>query len=360
MKITFNRAALSAIVNQAAGVVPGKPPRPVLANLKIAASGDAGVVSATDLEISVQLQVRSLTVHEPGECLVPAARLAAVLREATDEELVLDAAPDSVTVNGAGGEWEMPTEDVGLFPDFPEGAKGIERTMPGASLREALRRTVFATSDEAGRYAMQGVLVEFAESVTRLVATDGRQLAVVEWPGDGETTTGTHVIPEKACKAVKAALDTEGDVRVVLAANEAMFFTDRATVLTRLVEGRYPKWAEVIPKKRKARVPLKVGAFLKAVRQALTMTDAESRRIMFEFGPDKCILRTKGHGKAKVCCPVEYDGEVLETALSGEYVTAFLGVLDPELTITMDFVDGKSPVLFRSGDSYRVVVMPLT
>src|SRR3954471_12788041 len=163
-----------------------------------------------------------------------------------------------------------------------------------------IRRTVFACADEAQRYSMTGVMWELDGGSARLVATDGRRLALAEGVATavgGHTTKGqTPVVPAKAMGLLERNLqdDPEETVRVCLRPNEALFRTGRAVIYSRLVEGRFPDYRLVIPKKHNDRVALQAAPSQAAVRQAAIMTDDDSRRVTFRFAKVKLTLQSQG------------------------------------------------------------------
>jgi len=342
--------------------------KPILRNVKMIAAPDGCTLLATDLELGVRLAVRSVKVDVAGEALLPAGRLVSILREATDEELAIEANPDGSMIRGASVEFELPGENPTEFPDIPTFSDDKYHELTAGTLREMIRRTVFAAATkESARYTMTGVLWEFEEGTAKLVATDGRRLAVASGAAvehGGATTKGqSHVAPTKAMNLLERMLqDDDQPIRICLRPNEALFQTDTATIYTRLVEGRYPNYKEVFPKKQSFKVPLQVGPFLSAVRQAKIMTDEESKKVEFAFSKKKLTLSARGAetGRSKVELPLEYDGKDLKISFDADFVIDMLKVLAPEAPLTLDLVDANSPALFKSGSDYSYVVMPLT
>ena len=213
----------------------------------------------------------------------------------------------------------------------------------------------------------------FARSVRRerdqqaLWDQSGRRLAMMEGAavsqGGHDTKGQTHVVPTKAMQLLERNLaDPEEQVRVCLRPNDALFKTERAMIYSRLVEGRYPPYREVFPKKQTVKVPLVTGPFHAAVRQAAIMTDEESKKVVFSFAKKKLTLKAQGSetGRAKVELPVDYDGKGLDISFDPRFLTEMLRVLEPDAALTLELVDSASPALFRQGDNYSYVVMPLS
>jgi DNA polymerase-3 subunit beta len=128
------------------------------------------------------------------------------------------------------------------------------------------------------------------------------------------------------------------------------------------VEGRYPAYREVFPKKPTSKVPLTVGPFYAAIRQAAIMTDEESKKVVFSFGKKNLTLQASGaeSGRSKVELGLDYDGKAVEIKFDPRFLTEMLRVLEPDTGLSLELVDGNSPALFRNGAEYSYVVMPLS
>jgi DNA polymerase-3 subunit beta len=214
---------------------------------------------------------------------------------------------------------------------------------------------------------MTGVLWELDEEHVRLVATDGRRLALAQGSAlaqGGHNTKGAlPVVPSKAMSLLERNLtDDKEMVQVSLRPNEVLFRTGRAVIYSRLVEGRFPDYRQVLPKKQTVKVPLQVPSFTAAVRQAAIMTDEESKRVVLKFGKGKLTMQAQGAttGRSKVELSIEFDSKGIDISFNPAFLIDMLRVLAPDAELTLEMVDGSSPALFRSGPPYSYLVMPLT
>jgi DNA polymerase-3 subunit beta len=358
---------LLAACQLASAAVTTRDVKPVLRNLKAIADDGRCTLMATDLELGIRLDVQGLTIEEPGEAILPAAKLVAILREARDDQLSIEADPTACVVRGASLEFEMPSEDPAQFPDLPTFAEEKYHEITAGSLREMIRRTVFAAADETARYSMTGVLWELDGNSIRLVATDGRRLALSEGiatPQGGHSTRNQcPIVPTKAMSLLERNLtDDEEAVKICIRPNEVLFRTERAIIYSRLVEGRFPDYKQALPKKQNVRVPLQVPLFQTAVRQAAIMTDEDTKRVTFKFAKNKLTLAAQGAtaGRSKVEIEVAYEAKPIDIGFNPQYLLEMLKVLPPDAELTLDLIDGNSPALFRSGTQYMYLVMPLT
>jgi DNA polymerase-3 subunit beta len=269
--------------------------------------------------------------------------------------------------------FEMPGYPANEFPDLPafeDGGRYHEVT--AGDLRKMIRRTSFAADKkDSTRFALSGVLWEAEGKTARLVATDSKRLAVCEGPatlhGPAETTKGSHLVPAKTMSLLERNLTDDGElVRVALRPNEAMFQTERAMIYTRLVEGRYPPYRDILSQTRKQanlKINLPVESFLSRVRQAAIMTDDESKRVDLNFEKGKITMKARGAetGSSEVVMTLpEYDGDAVTIAFDPQYVVEFLRALEGEPSVLLEMCDGTKPALFQCGDSYKYLVMPLS
>ncbi|HEX7448882.1 MAG TPA: DNA polymerase III subunit beta, partial [Pirellulales bacterium] len=239
--------------------------------------------------------------------------------------------------------------------------------LPARFLRELIRRTVFATDVESSRYALGGVLIELTADKVVAVGTDGRRLAMMEGPAKGvsghQTGDNTTIIPTKAMHFIERALvDGDAEVQLAARANDVLVKTPRTTFYSRLVEGRFPKWRDVFPRRVDAtKIELVVGPLHSAVRQAAIVTDEESRGVDFSFADGKLVLsgRSATVGQSRVELPVAYEGAPIVITLDPRYLIDFLKVLDPEKNFTLELKDAESAAVCSTDDGYGYVIMPL-
>lgn len=367
MKVTCERDKLSAAFQLAAAVAPARSPKPILQNVKLEVGKDGAVLTATDLEVGVRTTVAGVTADAPGSALLSTQRFGQILRESGDAILKIETDGRSTIVRGERSEFRLPAENPDEFPAVAQFTEAGYLDVPARLLRELIRRTVFATDNESSRYALGGVLLEFAGGELTAVGTDGRRLAVMKGPanavGGYKGGEGTTIVPTRAMQFIERSI-TDGDAEVQIASrgNDILVRTPRAVMYSRLVEGRFPKWRDVFPKREGSKkIPLVVGPVYQGVKQAAIVTSEESRGIDFTFGEGKLVLsgRAAETGQSRVELPIAYDGPNVTIALDPRYVGDFFRVLDTEKNFTLEIKDGDSAAIFSTDDGYGYVVMPL-
>ena len=368
MRIVCHREGLLNACQLASAAVAARDVKPVLRNIKAIVDDDKCTLMATDLELGIRLEVRGIKVEETGDAILPASRLLAILRESTDEELTIEAGPDKCVVKGHTNEFDMPGEDPAAFPDVPAFAEEKYHELRAAVVRDMIKRTIFAAATEGQvRFgATTGILWELEDERAALIATDGRRLAMMTagaQPHGGHTTHGQMpVVPTKAMTLLDRNLTQPDEmVKISIRANEVLMKTERAMIYSRLVEGRFPNYKQVIPQKHTHRVPITVGPFMSAVGQAAIMTDDESKRVRFQFAKKKLTLRAQGaeSGQSRVELPIDYDGKGLEISFDPKFVNEMLRVMEPDSAMTLDMTESSAPAVFRSEPNYLYVIVPL-
>lgn len=369
MKLHCHRPSLSAAFGIVGGVVPSRTPRDILKNVRLAADGETATLTGTDGEVGIRYAISGVEVEKPGETLLPAQRVMSILRELTEEQLTIEVEEGKVRIASGHSEFRLSPEDPAEFPPVADFDQEAYFAVPGDALREAIRRTLFATDVESTRYALGGVLVEPGKEGLTLAATDSRRLAVVEVgcsrcgdPGGGPTAGA--VIPSKAMSLIERSVAgaEDADVWIALRNNDVLVKSGNGTIVSRLVEGRFPKYRQVIPAESPIAIDLVAGPFHSAVRQAQIVTSDESRGVDFTFGDGNLTLQSQAAdiGASRIEMPIGYDGEPLTITFDPKYVADFLRVLDPETGFALSLSDGDSQAVARVGDGYIYVIMPLS
>jgi DNA polymerase III subunit beta len=367
MKATCERDKLLHAFQMAASVAPARSPKPILQNVKLEATPEGAILMGTDLEVGIRVEVLGFTVEAPGSVVLPRDRFGKILTESSDEKLDIESDGRKVLVRGQRSEFQLPSENPDEFPSVLAFEEKKYHEMPARFFREVVRRTVYATDNESSRYALGGVLIELSATSLTAVATDGRRLARQEGPAKsvGGHVSGDNmtIIPTKTMQLIERALaDNEENIQLATRDNDVLLRSGRATIYSRLVEGRYPKWRDVFPRREgMSKIELCAGPFYAAVRQAAIVTSEERRGVDFTFGGGKIILAGHGAelGESHVEMPIAYDGADVLITLDPRFLTDFLQVLDPQQNFTLELRDAEAAAVFSTEDGYAYVVMPL-
>lgn len=365
MELIFKKELLANALQVVGGVVPARTPKDVLKNTKLIVEGGTAVLMGTDTEIGMRHNITEVETGSSGEVLLPTQRLMSILREVSSPDVRLTVDEQLLEVSAGQSEFRLPVEDPRDFPDVaPFDAENCY-CISGHALKTAIKRVIFAVDDESARYALGGVYMELTPNQIVLAATDSRRLAVVELPSSsrGEVPEKQSVvIPRKAMTLLERSI--EGDETEILIApgeHDAVFSAGNSMIYTRLVEGRFPNFRDVLPSNLPICIDLLAGPFHSVVRQSQIVTSDESRGVDFEFDGGLLTLKSRAAdvGESKVQIPVDYSGEKLAIMFDPRFVSEFLRVLDPESTVQLWLIGGEDPAVFSSGEQYRYVIMPL-
>lgn len=367
MKISCDREKLASAFQLAASIAQSRSPKEILHNVKIEVGNDKTTLMATDMESGLRIDVEGIEVLSDGKALLNVGRVGQILKESNDERLSIESDETQVLFKGQYSEFKLPSANPDEYPTVVGFEEEKYHEISARLFKELVRRTSFSTDPDSTRFALGGILLELTGEEVLAVGTDGRRLAKMSGKGSSigghETTGSTTVIPVRAVTLMERSIGDKDDVvHVASRGNDVLIRTNRCTMYSRLVEGRYPNWRQVIPSRNESiKINLTVGPFHNVIRQAAIVADQESRGLLFEFGGGTLLLsaKTADLGQSRVELPIDYDGEMIGLKLDYRFITDFLRVLEPDAQITLDIVDSKSAALFTTEDGYAYVVMPM-
>jgi DNA polymerase-3 subunit beta len=373
MKIRIGRDELLTGLQRVQGVVEKRNTMPILSNILLEAKQDGAEIVATDLEIGMRGLYKA-TVQKPGGITVSARKLYEIIKELPDGEVELTSGENNWTTIQAG---KSQFKVVGLpstdYPALPSIEREGLTPLAGAGLLELIRKTLFAAGDNDARYILNGLLVTLITSekktTLRLVGTDGHRLAVAEQDlgkagAKGAPQEIKAIIPKKAAYEMQRLLEESGDGEPLIGfTKNLMIFRKSGLLLTsRLMEGNYPNYQQVIPKESNKKIIVnrlqlesalrRVSVLSKDKANAVKLSLASGRLTLFSSNPD--------YGEATEEMSAQYDGEALNTGFNARYLLDVFGVMDGEkLSLQMD--SPLSPCLIQEAETpgFKCVVMPI-
>jgi len=365
MKVQFNRAALAEALGLLTSVVPGRTPKPVLRCVRIIADEKEVRIFATDLEVGINYLVSEVQIEEGGETIIPADRLAAVVRESVDEVLSLQAAEGTCEIKGADSHFTIYGQQASQYPAVPgfDGAADMEIGLE--NLQAGIEQCLFATAKESTRYALNGVLWEIKGKKLSLVATDGRRLVrtrvnLASAPKE-KLAAAKIIVPAKTMALLDKIGGSDKDTAVVkLVDNQILISCANVVISSNLVEGNFPKYEDIIPTDYDKRLTLPTEAVLSAVRRSALLTSDESRGIKLSIGKETLVFsgRAPETGDARVDMAIDYKDEPIEIGFNPQFLIDVLRVIK---TPNFDLELGQQdrPGLIRSGKDFLYVLMPI-
>lgn len=365
MKVEFNRAAFSDALGLLTSVVPSRTPKPILRCVRVTGSEKDVRVFATDLEVGINILVSEVQVKEPGDIVIPADRLAAIVRESSDEVLSLEAKEGACEIKGADSQFTIYGQEAEQYPVVPgfEGGADIEVAL--GTLQAGIAQCLFAAAKESTRYALNGVLWEIGGKKLTLVATDGRRLArsrvsLASAP-DKKAAAAKMIVPAKAMSLLdKIGASDKDVVAVKLVDNQVVVSCANVVISSNLVEGNFPKYEDIIPTDYDKRLTLPTEAVLSAVRRSALLTTEESKGIKLSIGKGAMVFsgRAPETGDARVEMPVNYEGEPIEIGFNPQFLVDVLRVIKAK-EFDLELGQQDRPGLIKSGANFLYVLMPI-
>ena len=366
MKIQCNRAALHEAIQLASSIVPARTPKQILqcACLRAEEEGQVFEVLATDGDITLNYRVSQVQIEAQGSVVLPADRLAAILHESLDETLTLELKDSTCEVLGKGSRFHIygfPPED---FPVVDIVEQDSPLLIQAAVLRRMIRMSTFAAAKEHSRYAINGVLWEQRGKKLRMVATDGRRMAQIDGnlAGSPGEQSCTAIVPAKAMLIAERILtDADEKVRISISENQIVLATARGRISANLVQGRFPKYSDVIPSGCDKMAQLDTEMVRSGVRRAALLTNEHSKGVLLAFSPGELCLTssTPETGDAEVKIEARYEGAELKIGFNPQYILEALRVIE-EPEVVLEFIDEAKPGLLRAGKDFLYVLMPVT
>ncbi len=361
MKFKIIRSKFLEGLKSVQNIVAGKGSLPVLQNVLIEASGSKITLTTTDLDISIRSMVEC-EVSDPGKTTLPVKLLFSLISKAAEGAVEVEVDPEQrASISAGSAKYKLAGLPDSDFPRLPEDADEYRYNLSQQVIREMLRKTAYAASQDDTRRTLKGVLMSFKDGKLTMVATDGRRLALVEneveFPASAERDI---VLPFKAVQELQRALAGEGDVTVMVQTSQICFKFGNVTIYSKLMEEAYPNYMQVIPKECAEHVTVDRQLLLNALERAsvMTMDEAHSTKLVFDGGTLTVASAASDIGEAKDEVPIKYAGERMEIMFNPNYVMDPLKAIDDD-EVTINFNNGHSPAVIKCSIPFLYVLMPL-
>jgi DNA polymerase-3 subunit beta len=366
MKISITKEQLSNGLQAVQNVVATRTTLPVLSNVLLRAQGDRLELTATDLDISVTTAVPA-TVKKPGATTLPAKKFFGIIRELGPQDIDLDTDDKNhTTIQSGSSYYKINGLGADEFPAEQPIAESRTINLPQEKFKGLLRKTSFAISTDETRFVLNGILLSLKEHNVTMVATDGRRLALayeeVDVPG---TSQGECIVPTKAINELNRLLSAKGDIEVKIGPNKVSFAlsaegANPVTIVSKLIEGNYPNYKQVIPGETKERVTLNRDEFHAALRRAELMTSEKSHSVKLTFRKNSLEItaNTPEVGEARESIAVNYKGPDMAIAFNPGYLMDPLKALADD-EVYLELIDDLSPGIVKTHAPFLYVIMPM-
>ena len=366
MKLQFNRVALAEALGIITAVVPSRTPKPILRCVRLTASERDVHMFATDLEVGLNFLISEVQVERPGDAVLDADRLAAIVRESSDDILSLELSEETCYITGKDSRFTIYSQDPQQYPNRVEFVGDPDIEMDLGDLQTATKQVLFATAKESSRYAINGVLWEIKGKKLSLIATDGRRLARSRVNLSGtpnpEIAKQRMIVPAKTMGLLeRIGLDDGEVVAVKLTGNTFIMRSMRVVISSNLVEGSFPKYEDIIPTDYKNKLQLNTAATLSAIRRAALLTNEDSKGVKLALSKESLVFtcRAPEMGDAEIAMGIEYKGEPIEIGFNPQFLVDALKIIRED-SFELQLGQADRPGLIKSGANYMYIVMPVS
>lgn len=369
MKTRLPRQALLDAMASIASLTGGRTTKPILACVKLTTTNEDVELTATDGEASLRMNVPALSMEKTGEVVVSAERLLGIVREMPDVEITLEADDRHCHIAGESSQFKIFVQNAADFPPVPTFGEDVDLTVDGAQLWRMIGMTLYAAARETSRYAINGILWEKRGDKLFLIATDGRRLARAGGKvKQAEAEDFQAIVPAKAMgvfeKVFSKPRDNDDwliDIRVM--PNQMLFRRGSTMLATALVEGRFPKYEDVIPSEHKRRAKIERAELHAAIRRAALLTTDDARAVRLGFDKGKLIMQSQSpdQGEARVEMPIDFDDEPVAIGFNPNFLADALKVLPYEVVffeLQEDFNPGV--ICAEDKNEFLYVIMPVS
>jgi DNA polymerase-3 subunit beta len=366
MKLTIAKDQIIGGLQAVQNIVGVRTTLPILSNVLLRATEGRLELTATDLDVTIASTVEA-QVGKPGATTLPVKKLFSIVRELATPELELEVDDKNCCSLRAGASFfrinGLAAEE---FPPIPKIADKKHVTLPQDKLKGMLRRTAFAVSTDETRYVLNGIFCSLKEHKVTLVATDGRRLALTDEEVDITSESQAEIIvPTKAISELGRLLQEKGEVKITITDNQVAFSLKNESglnvlVISKLVDGTYPNYRQVIPAESKERIALVREELLQALRRAEIMTSDKSNSVKLAFSKNSLAItaNTPEVGEARESLAINYKGKDFGIAFNPSFLLDALKALDTD-EVFLELTDELSPGVLKINGPFLYVIMPM-
>jgi DNA polymerase-3 subunit beta len=360
MKIQTKKEILLNGIQIVQNIITSKSTLPILSNILLETQQDSLRLTATDLDIGISCVI-PVDVQEPGAITVPAKKFGEIIRELpTDDVAVTSKKNNLVVIDTENCQFKimgLPREE---FPRLPEFKDREVVKLEQLELKQTLNLTSFAASTDETRYILNGILFQIKNNNLVLVATDGKRLAIIEKKIPIPLNSDVYVIiPSKTIHELMRNLNEEGQVSVVLGTNQVLFDLGTVVIISRLIEGEFPDYQQVIPPPSDNKIKINRELFLLGIRRASLLATPDYQAVKLEVFRNKLVVSksTPDVGESREEIPITYQGKEMVIGFNPAYIIDVLKNLS-QGEVEFELTDSEKPGVLRM-DGYIYIVLPM-
>ena len=360
MKFKVEKDILLNGIQVVQNIITSKSALPILSNILIEAQQDSLRLTATDLDVGISCVI-PVETQEIGAITIPAKRFSDIIKELPlDNVNVATKKNNQVNITTDLCEFKIMGLAREEFPKLPEFKDKEVIKIEQLVLKKMLALTSFAVSFDETRYILNGILLKINKNVLTLVSTDGKRLAVIEKKLGQSLEKDIYIIvPIKTVHELNRNLKDDGDVSLILGNNQVLFDLGIVIIISRLIEGEFPNYRQVVPPVSENKVGIDREKFLLAVRRAALLSTPDYQAVKLEVFKNKLVVSksTPDVGESREEVAVAYQGKELIIGFNPGYLIDVLKNLDTDI-VELELTDSEKPGVIRIND-YVYIVLPM-
>ena len=372
MKFKINQDHFSNGLQQVLNVVASRSTMPILSNVLIEAEEGHISLTTTNLDLGTRCRIKA-EVSDTGSITLPVRKLATIVKELPVNEVFLETSKkNQAKITSGGSLFKIMGISSEEFPPLPTFENRKVFDLSQEEIVNMLKSVSYAQSTDENRYILNGVYFKFADEKLTLVATDGRRLGLTGLDLEvSEENTGSLILPAKTVAELERLMGKGEKVSIAFNDRQAAFeigldeagdsgLVDHLYLVSKIVEGNYPNYRQVIPKETEHRVKIERELMLECVHRAALVTSDKSNSVKIKIS--KNLLEISGqsseYGESHESMAIAYDGPEVQVAFNPQFLMEPLKALNKD-EVFFEFKDELSPGLFKTLDNFICVIMPL-
>ena len=363
MRIICSKDNLLLGVNTVQRAVATKNTMPILQGIKLKTEGSSLWFEATDLEIGIRCNI-PMEVQEGGEVVLPAKLFSEFVRKLPDTDIILESIDNNVNIHYDKSNFVINGYDPEEFPEITEFTSGDVIEIPATIFKKMIRQTIFACAVEETRPVFTGILVHVEKENISLVSTDSHRLAHSKAMISDNDKEFKGIIPSKTMQELLRLLEDDEILTVQYNSSKIIFKFGACQILTRLIDGQFPSYKQVIPQSCNTKLLINCKNFLDTVERASLLSRDNYLKINnVRFNIEDSILNVNQYsemGKISEQIEIEQEGDNGSIYFNAKYVIDVLKIIDTE-NIILEASGPYSPCVFRpeNEEDYLYLLLPL-
>ncbi|MFZ5908256.1 MAG: DNA polymerase III subunit beta [Nitrospirota bacterium] len=375
MKLLVSKDEMQEKLANIQNIIEKKNTMPILSHFLLNAGKKGSYIIATDIETAIKEPLDG-AVEQEGRLCIPARKLFEIVRE-TDGDLSFESIDETssggwLKVTSGASRFKLACLPPDDFPAWPVLGNIEELMVDASSLLEMIEKTIYAAGESDTRYTLNGLLfhTKSGDKALTVVGTDGHRLAFITQELEAEAKEEKRIIiPRKGVSELRRFLPADKDdggerkpVRISVGEKHLLFSIGNIEFLTRLIEGSYPNYENVIPQANEKHMSIQKEVFVRVLRRVSVMSRERASAVRFDLdnGLLTVFSSSPDIGEAKEEVAIDYKGEQVSLGFNARYMLDILGAMTSE-KVVLELQDPLSPVLVREegNDNYKSVIMPM-